>query len=709
MPVSHRMLPAALIAVFALSGQQAPPAPSVPPSSEPTLRITVTLVQVDTVVTDSKGKHVTDLKPEDFELRQDGKVQKITHFSYINTSSGRAVVQKQKQQVNKNAPPLPPVPMRAAQVKRTIALVVDDLGLSFESMAQVRQALKKYVDEQVQPGDLVAIIRTGGGMGSLQQFTSEKRMLYAAIEKLRWNFNGRVGVSSFTPINDSASETEAAAETQINEFREEQFSVGTLGAISYVVNGLRELPGRKSVVVLSENIPILQSGQMNARIMESLEKLTDAANRSAVVIYTIDPRGLPTHSLNASDNVRPDPANPGRMAEQQMARSAKYFESQNGLNFLAQQTGGMFIHDTNDIAKGINDVLDDQVGYYLLGYSPVEGTFDKDVKNQKFHKISVKVLRPGLHSRTRSGFLGVPDRGRPPVLATREQQLAAALNSPFGATGIKVRLTSLFGNSLKQGSYVQSLLYIDAKDLKFTDEEDGVHKAVVDIVTMTFGENGVETERNDKTYTIRMKGESYTNALKNGFVYSVNHPIKKSGAFQLRAVVRDAATKKTGSSSRFVEVPDIKKNHLALSGIVVKIAPPEMTKPKPGEAAVHAEDGKAEASSEGSPAVRRFRTGQSVTYGFQVLNSQIDSKTKAPAVQTEVRVFRDGKPIYSGKPVLMALNGQTDPKRVVNGGVLRLGPKMQPGEYVLQVIATDPLAKEKYRKTSNWIDFEVAP
>jgi hypothetical protein len=397
------------------------------------------------------------------------------------------------------------------------------------------------------------------------------------------------------------------------------------------------------------------------------------------------------------------------MAEAQMERSAKYFESQNGLNYLAQQTGGMFIHDTNDIARGINEVLDDQAGYYLLGYTPIQGTFDKDVKNQKFHKVSVKVLRPGLHSRTRSGFLGVPDRSAPPVLATREQQLAAALTSPFGATGIKVRLTSLFGNSLKMGSYVQSLLYIDPKDLKFTDEEDGVHKAVLDIVTMTFGENGVETERNDKTYTIRMKGDSYASALKNGFVYTVNHPMKKPGAFQLRAVVRDAATKKTGSASRFVEVPDVKKGHLALSGIVVKVAPPELAKPKANDPAQHtATEGQAEASSDGSPAVRRFRTGQAVTYGFQVLNSQIDSKTKAPAVETQVRVFRDGKPIYSGKPVTVALNGQTDPKRIINGGVLRLGSKMLPGEYVLQVLATDPLAKDKYRRTSNWIDFEVA-
>src|SRR5918912_27660 len=83
------------------------------------------------------------------------------------------------------AMPVPPVRLRPEQVRRTIALVVDDLGLSFESTAFVRQALKKFVDQQLQPGDLVAIIRTAGGIGALQQFTSDKRQLYAAIESIR--------------------------------------------------------------------------------------------------------------------------------------------------------------------------------------------------------------------------------------------------------------------------------------------------------------------------------------------------------------------------------------------------------------------------------------------------------------------------------------------------------------------------------------------
>src|SRR3989442_1704303 len=80
------------------------------------------------------------------------------------------------------------------QVRRSIALVVDDLGLSFESVYYVRNAIKKFVDQQMKPGDLVAIIRTGAGVGALQQFTTDKQLLYAAIDRIKWNAYGRSGI-----------------------------------------------------------------------------------------------------------------------------------------------------------------------------------------------------------------------------------------------------------------------------------------------------------------------------------------------------------------------------------------------------------------------------------------------------------------------------------------------------------------------------------
>jgi hypothetical protein len=122
-----------------------------------------------------------------------------------------------------------------------------------------------------------------------------------------------------------------------------------------------------------------------------------------------------------------------------------------------------------------------------------------------------------------------------------------------------------------------------------------------------------------------------------------------------------------------------------------------------------AEEGHQEDNSDGSPAVRKFRPGQPITYGYQIINPALDPKTQKPQVDTEMRIYRDGKPIYNGAPVPLSAMAQPDPKRVVNGGLLRLGQKMTPGEYVLQIVATDKLGNAKSNKATQWIDFEVLP
>ena len=151
---------------------------------------------------DKAGRQVTDLHPEDFEVLEDGKPQPVTNLSYVSLDNRTIKTTNAATAHTKgvNAPPPVPMPPRPAQVRRTIALVVDDLGLSFESMAQVRGAMRKYVDEQMQPNDLVAIIRTSAGMGALQQFTNDKRVLYAAIDRVKWYPLGRGGISAFAAV-----------------------------------------------------------------------------------------------------------------------------------------------------------------------------------------------------------------------------------------------------------------------------------------------------------------------------------------------------------------------------------------------------------------------------------------------------------------------------------------------------------------------------
>ena len=707
------------------------------------VRITTNLVQVDAVVTDKSGKLVTDLKPEEFEIYEDSREQKISSFSFVSTENETTAQPPQPvaekispAPVDKNAPPVPPVRLRREQIRRTIAVVVDDLGLSFESTAYVRQSLKKFVDKQVQPGDLVAIIRTSGGIGALQQFTSDKQQLSAAVERVKWNPVGRGGVSAFAPIDSqsvsdnggsdgsaaSASDDTNQANEDINQFREELYSVGTLGALNYVVRGMRELPGRKSILLISDGFKIYNRDDptRSTRVLEALRHLTDLANRASVVIYTMDARGLQTLGLTAADDVSGMTAD--QVETQLDNRRNELFDSQEGLNYLAQQTGGIPIRNTNDLSGGIRRVLDDQKGYYLIGYRPDESTFDPKTGRRRFHKILIKVKRPGLRVRSRTGFYGVTDEQVAPPRRTPAQQLVGALTSPFSESGVHLRLTSLYGNDAKVGAFVRSLLHVDGADLTFTDEPDGWHKAVFDVLAVTFGDNGTVVDQIARTQTMRVRGETYKKMLESGFVYIVTVPIKKPGAYQLRTAIRDETSEHVGSASQFIEVPNIGKNRLTLSGIVVNGVKPSV-KPagKENNSGAGAQDqsastppganapqeGLTETDPQSGPAVRRFHSHMGLQYGYVIYNAQLDKASGRPQLQTQVRLFRDGKQIFAGRVTPFDPGPQADLRRVLAGGGLNLGNDLAPGEYVLQVVVTDLLAKEKYRTATQWIDFEI--
>lgn len=703
-----------LALLFAVAAAVAAALAQNPSQSAPdtVIRINVNLVQVDAVVHDEKDKPVTDLKAQDFEILQDGKAQTITNFSFITIPSepGAAAVAKTPASAvpgtgGKAAPAPPPTRLRPDQVRRTVALVVDDLGLSFENIARVRSSLKKFVDTQMQPGDLVAVIRTGAGMGALQQFTSDKRLLYAAIDKVKYNALGRVGVSSFAPLGGS----DVSGSTQFDESRSQIFTVGTMGAVRYVVDGLRELPGRKTLLLFSENMRLLYSDGNDPRTMDAVRSLTDAANRSSVVIYSIDPRGLQYYGLTAADNTRG--MTPQQISEVPAQRSQDVFNSQDGLVLLAHDTGGLFLHNNNDLDGEVRQALADSQGYYLIGYHPAASTFDEKTGQPKFHQVTIRMKRAGLHVRTRTGFYGTSDRMTEAVPHTRQAQLAHALNSPFSSGHIHVRLTTLFSNAAARGSFLNSMLYIDSKDLKFEDEPDDWHKAVIDIVAVTFGDNGQAVDNSDRTFTVRVRGDTYRQVLKSGLVYSVHHPVKKPGAYQMRVALRDAGSEETGSASQFVEVPDVSKGHLTLSSIVLQedrpkpAAPAASAAPAPPTSASGEQEGEA-ASDLGSPAVRIFKPGTSLIYGFQVLNADTNSSKQAE-LELQTRLFRDGVQVYAGKPMPLVSTNQPDPKRLIGGGAMRLGPNMKPGDYTLQIVVTDKLAKDKFQTASQWMDFEV--
>jgi VWFA-related protein len=760
-----RCLIAALLA-FAISvsslAQQPAAKPSQSPSPAPTpqpaapgdddvVRITANLVQLDAVVTDKNGQQVTDLTDRDFEVLEDNRPQKISNLSYISIKSPGTLAPPASPAAagNKASPPVP-VHLRPEQVHRTIALVVDDLGLSFESMVYVRQALKKFVDQQMQPGDLAAIIRTSAGTGALQQFTADKRLMYAAIERVRWYPFGRSHIGSFAPIdldplarlrvraaqtlpgNANAPATiGAGGDADLEQFRHDVFSVGTLGALKYVVQSMAALPGRKSVLLMSDGITIFRpangtSGESGAAtrrnrnpestsVLDSLRQLTDFANRASVVIYTMDARGLQALGFSATDNTNDLTTEQieGRLSD----RRTEFFASQDGLNYLAQQTGGYFIHDNNDLAGGIARVLEDQKGYYLIGYRPDESTFDKE-GHRSFHRLVVHVKRPGLKVRARTGFFGVTDEEMRAVPQTSQQQLLGALISPFSSADVRLRLTSLFGTDAKSGAIMRALLHIDGRDLAFKDAPDGWHELSFGILAVTFGDGGMIADRFGRTETLRVRGDAYRLAQEQGLIYTLNMPIQKAGAYQLRIAVQDTDSQRVGAASQFVEVPDLKKGRLALSGIVMAGLPSETTagslpvstgtSPATGTEP-KGEGMESETDPQASPAVRRLHPGMVLNYAYSIYNAKRDKQTRRPQLQTQVRLYREDKLIYTGRILPFDTSRQAYIQRLAAVGTLQLSANEKPGDYFLEVVVTDLLADKNRNTTTNWIDFEILP
>ena len=701
-----------------------------PPPETDVVKISTNLIQVDVTVTDKSGNAVRDLRPDEIEIYENGKLQKVNNFSFVpgnrTTTDEAARLAKE----NKKTTPsviLPSGPVRPEQVRRTIALVVDDLNLSFGSTAWVQDALKKFVNEQMQDGDLVAIIRTGAGVGALQQFTSDKRQLMAAIERVRFNMAGSANLAYFNPLNTSVTqqlntadtEDPGAAPTQfdinvnnetadrdaleknLNEFRENIFANGTLGALNFVVRGMKELPGRKSVVLISDGLPLLTrdgSGRPElSRIYTSLKRLIDFANRSSVVFYTIHAPGLVVPMFSADEDLSGVARIGGENRVTNIKeRVDKINDDQEGLRYIADETGGLAYFNQNDIGRGIRRVLDDQ-SYYLVGYEPDEEVFN--AKQSKFNKLEIKVKRPGTNVRYRSGFFGIAEEqlAKPKLSVT--DTLIEALTSPFGKNEIAVRMNAIFAGDEKQGAFVRSFINVDAATLTFTKDKTGkFYSTSFDIVAITFGDNGKILDERSKNFTITLDQQQYDKFQERGLVTSFSLPIKNPGGYQVRLALRDVATDRVGSANQYVEIPNLKKDKLSISGMVLENVSTS-TSIWNRIRMLPASESSGEADPQWDTAVRQFRRGSVMRFAYQVYNAR-DGK-----LVQRLTLFTGGKVAFQG-PAVPVTNLRTEtPKSSAASGALFLGDNLTPGDYILQVDVTDQSGKASM--ATQFIQFEI--
>jgi VWFA-related protein len=676
---------------------QSVPSPGQRPADAPVLRTSAELVRVDVVVVDGNGHAVSGLTAEDFELRQDGEVQTITTLAFVEPTrslaemGGRPTSAGAERAVQSAGAPAAP------SVFRTIAIVVDDLGLSFTNLHPTQQALRRFIDEDRQPADLVAIVRTGQSQGGLQQFTRDAARLHAAVDAIRWNPFGRGAIDASPPVEKDPVARLRPGEAgpgltlhggSPDRARDVYAALGTFGALGAVIDGVGSLPGRKSLVLISEGVqPFDEDSELNPNVEEAMRHVIQRAARSNCAIHTIDPRGLQTLSFNASDNVQGFSIPEFSSAGDTRRRSVR--QQQESLFRLAEQTGGLAVVNNNDMRGGLRRALEDQNGYYLLGYTPPKGTFSRATR---FHRLKVAVNREGVRVRARPGFFG----GRPPT-ATAGSPLTA-LFSPIETARIKLRLTPVLG---RQGdeTVVRLLLHIDADGLAFS-ESAGVWHAGMEVSGRTVDATGRVVDASNWRYAIDAGSTQLAELRKHGLLYRNQLRIKRPGYYRVMIAVRDVDSGTTGTASHVLDVPDFGGGAFGLSGVLAR-----------GESLPDAPCGRNSAGPDAAllsePAVRVFEAGARLTYALEAYNRPSAALAQhGLPLSVELRVLRDGEELLSRPAAYMtpAHDGV-----VSVWGAVNLPCTLQPGAYVLEARAAVAGADGSVRVVSQTTDFTVQP
>jgi VWFA-related protein len=634
------------------------------PAQEPVIRVTVNLVQVEAVVTGPDGHPVRDLEPADFEVRENGVWQRITHFSWIQVSPQQPGQTKPAARGHVMAR-VPPNLLSRQDVHRTIVLMLDDAGTSWEDLVPVISAGKRFVQEQIEPGDLVAVTASRGGMGFYQQLSGDKRQLLAAIERIGarpcwalWNLEVPRG-----PTTDSSEPNPPLFTLKRGEppLGCHGPPANPIGYLAWAIQGLRQMPGRKAIFLFTSNPSF-----------PAPPSLIELANRAGVTIHVIDPGG-------AATSIAPS-RSPSRR--------------------LALETGGLWVKNAPCCFNAtMGGLIEEMRGYYLLGFRPQRNRVEVIAGKPIPPVITVKVLRPGLMVRYKREFTEPPSATTRLAPRTREDLLQDALWSPFSAGAIQVQLTSLYsasppdGRSKRRNPLLRTIFAIDGSRFEFSDTPEGKKELTLDVAVAVFTPEGQPAGYRDQRLAIVAAPARAREISNDGVTCTLEIPLTEPGPYQVRAAVvlpetqpgGDQRPVVAGSAYEFIEIPDFNKARITLSSIVLSQSADEFTRSR--------------------PAWRQFAAGTQVDYSCEVFGVTADPATKSRDVQLEVKLFRQDRLILATPPLAVSIDPNS-PKPVLAGSI-SIPKDLEPGEYSMELLTSDRLAAPKDQVASQWAEMTV--
>jgi VWFA-related protein len=563
-------------------------------TSQVPLQSRVNLVPIRVVVHDASGHAVENLHKEDFQVKQDGKVQFITHFSVETPASAASQVARGEAIApppdassyaisNSSTDPAAKAAGGADTGKlalptRFVALLFDDSHLDVGDLSRAKVAALKFIDTSVKPTERLAIFNISGRLQV--DFTDDHAKIREAITSMIPNPVGAFDPSTqhgclqityyqadliqnkndpqaTAAANADAMACAAGAPTPQQQAMQAAALVASTvpqvlqaGDINtqYAVRRLEEVVRRVSALPGQRSIVLVSSGFLTSTYEYDVSQVIDKANHANVFINTLDARGL--YTVDPIGDVREDPPVRANAATTGLSLQYRISEQQaqsEVLSDLAYSTGGFYFRNNNDLNAGFRVTAAEPEVSYLLAIVP-EG-----LKNDgKFHSLNVKLLTKEKYAvQARRGFFA-PKRGQTPEELAK-QDIEDALFSQEEQEGLPVQLHLQYYKVDEMSAKLSVLAHVDLTKVHF-EKSDGRNWDDLTIVAGLFDRNGNFITGEQKTLEMRLKDTTLERLGQTGVTLKTNFDVKPGG-YMVRLVVRDSKAAQLSARNGVVEIP----------------------------------------------------------------------------------------------------------------------------------------------------------
>ena len=527
------------------------------------------LVLTNVVARDTKtGEFVRGLKQSDFTVYENGKQQQVATFDFQTVDMAKPL--NEATIVGLAAGTSGPSTKAAVVAKpedlrnhRLIVMFFDLTSMQPEDLDRCVTAARDFLTKKMQPADLVALVSLGDTLKVDQDFTSDK----AALANEVGIYNGTEGQGFAQGANANSNQVEDTTgytpdESEYNDLNTDR----ELFALRAISKSLEKISEKKSLLYFSGGIS--RDGIEN---QASLRTAINSAVRANLSIYSVDTRGLQavlpvgdasTGSLRGSS---------GFNGAALMNNMNANFASQEVMATLSSDTGGKAFFDSNDFAPAFAQVQRDTSAYYAIGFHS-----SNPARDGKYRKLTIKINRPGVKLEYRPGYYAPADfkhSGR----EDRERELEEQLTSDLPATDVAVYLDAMYFRLDENRFFVPVSLIVPGSQIPFVKGGDK-DKATLDIIGEVIDEVKRPIGSARETVKLNLDPSLQTRQKNIEYTTSFNLP---PGKYHLKFVLRENQTGRMGSFEADITLPDMKKQPLKMSSIVLASArqPSKKTSP----------------------------------------------------------------------------------------------------------------------------------